>query len=100
MILEKEFAEADTATWLERFRSAGVPSAPINDYSQVLEDSQVQHMQWVQPLVLPNGVQTRTFASPLRFSGEGLPISRRPPALGEHNEELLGSLRASLEVSK
>ena len=100
VILEREFAEADTATWLERFRSAGVPSAPINDYSQVLEDSQVQHMQWVQPLVLPNGVQTRTFASPLRFSGEGLPISRRPPALGEHNKEVLGALRASLEVPK
>lgn len=95
-ILEAEFAHADTATWLERFRAAGVPCAPINTYSQVLADPQVEHMQWVQPISLPNGVETRTFASPVRMGGEGLPITRRPPALGEHNDEVLGPLRAQL----
>lgn len=100
VILEEEFAHADTATWLERFRAAGVPCAPINTYSGVLADEQVAHMDWVQPLELPNGVRTRTFASPLRFSGEGFPVLRRPPALGEHNDELLGALRKpSAEVA-
>ena len=66
----------------------------INTYSQVLADPQVEHMQWVQPLELPNGVRTRTFASPMRFSGEGLPVRLRPPALGEHNDEVLGPLRS------
>ena len=94
VILEQEFARADTATWLDRFRAAGVPCAPINTYSQVLADPQVEHMQWVQPLELPNGVRTRPFASPMRFSGEGLPVRLRPPALGEHNDEVLGPLRA------
>ena len=94
VILEQEFAQADTATWLDRFRAAGVPCAPINTYSQVLADPQVEHMQWVQPLELPNGVQTRTFASPMRFGGEGFPVRLRPPALGEHNDEILGPLRA------
>ena len=94
VILEQEFARADTATWLDRFRAAGVSCAPINTYSQVLADPQVEHMQWVQPLELPNGVRTRTFASPMRFSGEGLPVRLRPPALGEHNDEVLGPLRA------
>lgn len=93
-ILEVEFAREDSATWLARFQAAGVPSAPINTYSQVLRDPQVDHMQWVQPLDLPNGAVTRTFASPVRISGEGLPITRRPPALGEHNDELLAPLRA------
>lgn len=94
VILENMFAKADTQTWLERFRNAGVPCAPINTYSQVLADPQVEHMQWVQPIELPNGVQTRTFASPLRFSGEAPAPVRRPPALGEHNAEVLGPLRA------
>jgi crotonobetainyl-CoA:carnitine CoA-transferase CaiB-like acyl-CoA transferase len=93
-ILEADFAHADTASWLQRFRDAGVPCAPINTYSEVLQDPQVQHMQWVQPLELPNGVQTRTFVSPVRLSGQTVPVLRRPPALGEHNEELLGPLRA------
>ncbi|MEJ5990875.1 CoA transferase [Ramlibacter sp. PS3R-8] len=94
VILEEEFTQAGTATWLQRFRDAGVPCAPINNYSEVLSDPQVEHMEWVQPLELPNGVRTKTFASPLRFSGRGLPVLRRPPGLGEHNEEVLGPLRA------
>ncbi len=94
-ILETEFARADTVAWLERFRAAGVPCAPINTYSEVLADPQVEHMQWVQPLDLPNGQTTRTFASPLRISGKGLPVRLRPPALGEHNDEILGPLRTA-----
>lgn len=97
VILEDEFASADTATWLARFRDAGVPCAPINRYSQVLADPQVEHMDWVQPLELPNGMRTRTFASPMRFRGENLPVTRRPPGLGEHNDEVLGALRAAAE---
>ncbi|MES2990914.1 MAG: CoA transferase [Pseudomonadota bacterium] len=92
-ILEARFTQDDTATWLQRFQAAGVPSAPINSYSEVLADPQVEHMQWVQPLTLPNGEVTRTFVSPLRLSGEGLPLRSPPPALGEHNAELLDPLR-------
>ena len=95
VILEADFEQADTATWLERFRAAGVPCAPINTYSQVLDDPQVAHMEWVQALELPNGVRTRTFGSPMRFSGQGPAIHRRPPALGEHNDEVLGPLRGA-----
>lgn len=89
-LLEAIFKNETAAVWLERFRAAGVPSAPINTYSEVLADPQVQHMQWVQPLVLPNGVQTRTFASPVRFDGKLTPIRRAPPGLGEHNDEIFG----------
>jgi formyl-CoA transferase len=49
-------------------------------------------MGWVQPLQLPNGVQTKTFGSPIRLSGQAMPVRRRPPALGEHNEEILSFL--------
>ncbi len=93
LLLEDEFAKDTTATWLERFRAAGVPCAPINSYSEVLADPQVEHMQWVQPIDLPNGVRTKTFAAPVKMSGASQPIRSRPPALGEHNDEVLGPLR-------
>lgn len=89
-LLETIFMSADVSDWLERFRGAGVPCAPINSYAQVLADAQVQHMQWVQPLTLPNGVQTQTFGSPVQFDGQALPIRRAPPALGQHNDEVFG----------
>ncbi|MDO8301309.1 CaiB/BaiF CoA-transferase family protein [Lacisediminimonas sp.] len=92
-ILEQEFARATSAQWLALFEAAGVPSAPINSYSEVLQDQQVRHMEWVQPLELPNGVKTRTFISPIRISGENLPVTKAPPALGQHNDEILGKYR-------
>jgi len=96
-LLEAIFANDDVDTWLTRFRAAGVPCAPINTYSQVLVDPQVEHMGWVQPIALPNGVQTRTFGAPVRIGGQTLPIRSAPPALGEHNAEVLGQLAARAE---
>jgi crotonobetainyl-CoA:carnitine CoA-transferase CaiB-like acyl-CoA transferase len=88
-MLEAEFAGWTAAECLGKFRAAGVPCAPINSYSQALADEQVRHMQWVREITLPSGGRARTFASPLRLGGRGLPIVRNPPALGEHNVEVL-----------
>ncbi|RCW63223.1 CaiB/BaiF CoA transferase family protein [Pseudorhodoferax soli] len=99
-ILEVEFAKAGTEDWLSRFRKAGVPCAPINKYSEVLKDAQVEHMGWVQALELPNGVKTRTFGAPVRISSKTQSIRLRPPALGEHNGEILEPLRQALAGAK
>lgn len=90
-MLEAKFVQADGEVWLQQFRAAGVPCAPINTYSQVLDDEQVRHMKWVQEITLPNGVQTRTFGSPVQFDGQAMPIRRAPPGLGQHNDELFGA---------
>lgn len=95
-MLEQDFQLNDASHWLERFRVAGVPCAPINSYSDVLADPQVEHMEWVQPVTLPNGVKTRTFGSPIRLSGRNLPVRRPPPALGEHTEEVIADLNTSV----
>ena len=91
-MLEAIFTRDDASVWLERFRAAGVPCAPINTYAEVLADEQVEHMQWVKPLTLPNGVQTKTFGSPVQFDGQATTIRRAPPALGEHNDDVFGEL--------
>ncbi|HET9576257.1 MAG TPA: CoA transferase [Usitatibacter sp.] len=87
-LLEERFTQEATAHWLHAFEAAGVPHAPINNYESALADPQVAHMGWVQPLTLPGGATTRTFASPLRLDGKAAAIERRPPALGEHTQEI------------
>ena len=87
-ILEQRFMQQPVEHWIGVFQAAGVPHARINSYAQALADPQTQHMGWVQPLTLPNGHATRTFASPIRIDGAGLPIRRPPPALGEHSDEI------------
>ena len=92
-LLETEFTKRDAAELLALFRELGVPCAPINSYSQVLADPQVEHMQWVEEITLPNGVHSKVIISPQRISGTRLGVYRGPPALGEHTDEVLGELR-------
>ncbi|WP_159913547.1 CaiB/BaiF CoA-transferase family protein [Pantoea sp. 18069] len=87
-ILEQVFTLQPVAHWIEAFNAAGVPHARINDYAAALADAQTEYMQWVQPLELPNGRRTQTFASPVRLNGQGFPIRSMPPELGQHTEEV------------
>jgi crotonobetainyl-CoA:carnitine CoA-transferase CaiB-like acyl-CoA transferase len=90
-ILEEKFASLTAEQCLGIARKQGVPCAPINTYSQALADPQVAHYGWVQPLALPGGAETRTFVSPLARSQK----PGKPPALGEHTDEVLRQLSAS-----
>jgi crotonobetainyl-CoA:carnitine CoA-transferase CaiB-like acyl-CoA transferase len=47
-------------------------------------------MEWAQPLEMANGHQTKTVVSPVKFNGKNAGIAKRPPRLGEHNDELVG----------
>jgi crotonobetainyl-CoA:carnitine CoA-transferase CaiB-like acyl-CoA transferase len=99
-ILETSFTQKTVKEWLVLFGAAGVPCAPINSYSQALEDPQVKHMDWVQPLTLAGGAETRTFVSPLRMRRERFGVYRRPPALGEHTEEVLSELQHNAKTRR
>jgi hypothetical protein len=45
-------------------------------------------MQLVRPLRLPNGVETHTTAFPVAITDYEFDISRPPPTLGAHTEEV------------
>ena len=96
ILLDEDFVSRTVQQLLALFRKAGVPCAPINNYSEALLDEQVVAMAWVKEIDLPNGNGALTFGSPLRFVGEELPIYRNPPALGEHDHEILDPIRRRL----
>ncbi len=91
-LLEEEFGRKPVDYWLAAFRDAGVPCTPINSYSQILSDPHVKQMGWVQDLKLPSGHETKTFISPVIFGDQQLGVRRPPPALGEHNDEILSEI--------
>jgi crotonobetainyl-CoA:carnitine CoA-transferase CaiB-like acyl-CoA transferase len=93
-LLEAEFIRYDANDLLARMNSRGVPCAPLYNYSQVLADPQVKHMEWVEDITLPNGTPTKTVVSPQRVSGQRLGVRREPPALGAHTEEILSEIKA------
>lgn len=91
-LLEQTFANFYAEQLLRIFRERGVPCAPINTYSQILADPQVEHMQWVAPITLPGNIDSKAIISPQRVSGERLGVYRNPPALGEHTTEVINEL--------
>jgi len=92
VLLEQTFANFSCEQLLNIFRQRGVPCAPINTYSQVLADAQVEHMGWVEPVTLPGNTPSKTVISPQRVSGERLSVYRNPPALGEHTQLVLSEI--------
>ncbi len=93
--LETEFVKYDASDLLSRMNARGVPCAPLYSYSQVLADPQVQHMQWVEDITLPNGVASKTVISPQRVSGQRLGVRQGPPALGAHTQQVLAELKSA-----
>lgn len=91
-LLEEVFARDTAQEWLRRFEAAGVPCAPINRYGDVLQDPQVLAQDWVRPLTLPNGIETRTFGAPIGLSGFDFPVRRSPPALDSDRDFILRAL--------
>jgi crotonobetainyl-CoA:carnitine CoA-transferase CaiB-like acyl-CoA transferase len=92
-MLEARFASAGTGAWLERFRAAGVPCAPINGYAEALADPQAAHLGLVVPATLPGGRATRTVGCPVRLDGEPVPVRNTYPALGEHTAQLRSRMK-------
>jgi len=93
-LLAPEFLKKTAMEWIGVFGDAGVPCGLINSYERALSHPQVQHSGWVQPMTLPNGVETKTFGSPLRFDLAPTKIRTMPPDLNEHGDEIRAELAA------
>jgi crotonobetainyl-CoA:carnitine CoA-transferase CaiB-like acyl-CoA transferase len=91
-LLTAIFETRDAAHWLAAFEREGVPGSLINTYSESLADPQVEASGWIQPLMLPGGTVTRTFASPLAIDGKRAPIRKAPPRLDEDRAAILAMI--------
>ncbi|HEY0296282.1 MAG TPA: CoA transferase [Bordetella sp.] len=86
-LLDPLFARRKVSDWLDDFRAAGVPCAPINDYASALDDPQARHLQLTQPMALPGGHATRTVGCPVWLDGRPVEVQTIPPGLGQHTND-------------
>ncbi len=73
--------------WQVKLDEVGIPSAPVRDTLQMLDDDQMQALG-----ILQGGLEAapRSMGLPLSFDGERPPLRRVAPALGEHDDEIKG----------
>jgi crotonobetainyl-CoA:carnitine CoA-transferase CaiB-like acyl-CoA transferase len=81
--LDAAFAAAPAAEWVAKLGAAGVPAGPINDVAEAFAFAADLGLQ---PVDETDGV--RTVRSPLRLGATPAAVSRRPPRLGEHSDEV------------
>jgi formyl-CoA transferase len=87
--INRRLRTATTATWMERFNKAGVPSGPINAIDQVFADPQVQHLRMAQPVTSPALGEIKLVAQPVTLSDTPSSLKVAPPESGEHTDEIL-----------
>ena len=87
--LADHFRQCATDEWIERLRAAGVPCGPVNDIPTALETPQAEHRQMVQTGTDGYGDRSRLVGPVPKLDRTPAQISRPPPLLGEHTNELL-----------
>lgn len=108
-LLQDELGKQTTEHWAERFRSADVPYAPVNNLAEALVDPQVTHNDMVLTLNHPRHGEYRVVNNPVSMSVTPPLPSRYSPDPGEHTGEVLteigfsadeiGRLRADAAIS-
>ncbi len=86
--LQRVFREHPRTHWIESLRQAGVPAGPVNSIDEVLED----YPDLLFDIDLAPADRVSSVRSPLRL--EQAPVGYRmpPPGLGEHTEDVLGTI--------
>jgi crotonobetainyl-CoA:carnitine CoA-transferase CaiB-like acyl-CoA transferase len=91
-IVNAEMRKHSTAYWLDKLRAARIPCGPVNDLASALTDTQVQARQMVVEVTLASGKTVRMPGNPMKLSAAAPASYSRPPAVGEHTEDVMKAL--------
>ncbi|HVF07363.1 MAG TPA: CoA transferase, partial [Actinomycetota bacterium] len=87
-LLSAALATRTAAEWIEELEAASVPCSPIRTMAEVFASPEGAAL--VEEIADPTRDETlRLVANPLRFDGRRLATRLVPPALGEHDREVL-----------
>jgi len=87
-IIEEALSADSAKNWERRLTAADVPCAAIWPISEIVHHPQLQHREVIQHIDSPNGPLTLV-GSGFRLEHDGGGITRPPPTLGEHTDEIL-----------
>lgn len=83
------FRSRTTASWLEKFQSAGIPAGPVLSIAAMHADPQVKARRMVTEVPHSRLGRVETLGAPVKFSATPTSLTRGAPLLGEHTREVL-----------
>jgi len=78
--------------WLRKLEEKNIPCAPVNRFSQALNDDQVRYRNMIVELKHPNGNSTPGPGNPIKLSRTGEESFSAAPTLGQHTDSILNDL--------
>jgi len=90
--LNEVLGENTSAYWLRKLEEKRIPCAPVNSFSQALNDEQVRHRNMVVELKHPNGKSTFGPGNPVKLSRSGEESFSAAPAVGQDTDAVLGEI--------
>lgn len=90
--LAEIFATDTSERWIARLEEARIPCAPINRFSQALNDEQVRFRNMVVELKHPDGNSTQGPGNPIKLSRSAAESFAPAPHIGQHTREVLAEL--------
>ena len=91
-IIEGVTRTRPTREWLAVLEGAGIPCAPIQNYSEVYNDPHLLARGYFWDADHPTIGPVRQLGSPMRFSQTPVRRGKAGPRLGEHTASVLGEL--------
>ncbi|KAJ7644324.1 CAIB/BAIF family enzyme [Roridomyces roridus] len=96
-IIENALMQQDRSYWLERFTGLGVPFGPINNISQTFAHPQAVARGVTVEVEHPRAGKIKLVAPAVSYNGEKMKVTRPPPWLSEHTDEVMEELGYSAE---
>src|SRR5689334_17652878 len=87
-----------TQEWFDRLVEAALPCGPVYNVKQAFADPQVEALRLKRPVKHPRLGDIDLIAQPCEMTGFDREIRKATPDLGEHNDEILGSLGYDAEA--
>jgi crotonobetainyl-CoA:carnitine CoA-transferase CaiB-like acyl-CoA transferase len=100
MLLQKPISQTTVRELSERLVAAKIVASPIYRADQVVEDPQVVHRGLFFDVPHPTAGKVPLSASPIRMSETPVDRYEAPPTIGQHSDEVLGSILGYSSVER
>jgi formyl-CoA transferase len=88
-IIREKMLDRPAEEWLKLLDENKIPCGPINTLDKVFSDPQVLEREMVADVPHPTAGSFKMAASPMKLTETPCEITRHPPLLGEHTNEVL-----------